>query len=198
MNQQRLSSLLDRLTISLRARERRAAADVGLQPVHLQILGYLAKCNRFSNTPIAVSEYLGIQKGTISQSVALLVEKGYVVKQNDPLDRRLVRLVLTEEGRQLAGSGQSLGAAQDAVTGLEPTKAYALEQQLHALVSRLNSGPGTRSFETCQSCKHVRRDPHGYNCALMGVVLSHSALTEICRDHAPRTHEATMARSTAQ
>ena len=62
MNQNRLSTLLDRLTISLRARERRAAADVGLQPVHLQILGYLAKCNRFSNTPIAVSEYLGDSK----------------------------------------------------------------------------------------------------------------------------------------
>ena len=72
---------------------------------------------------------------------------------------------------------------RDAVAHLEPPQAYALEQQLHALVSQLNSGPGARSFGSCQSCKHVRRDPHGYKCALMGALLPPNSLTEVCREH---------------
>lgn len=197
MNQQRISALLDRLTISLRALTRRAAADAGLQPVHLQILGYLSRCNRFSNTPIAVSEYLGIQKGTISQSVALLANKGYLVKENDSGDRRLVRLILTPEGRRLAAEEDRAPAARMALESMQPTHAYALEQQLQTLVMHLNSGPGVRSFGSCQTCKYVTREADGYKCGSMGERLEVSSLTEVCREHRPRGYPA-KARSMAQ
>ena len=36
------------------------AARHGLLPVHLQVLGYLAQANRYSDLPIAVAAYLGI------------------------------------------------------------------------------------------------------------------------------------------
>lgn len=197
MNQHRLSALLDRLTISLRAQERRAAADVGVQPVHLQILGYLCRCNRYSNTPIAVSEYLGIQKGTISQSLALLEAKGYLTKTPDCDDRRVVRLKLTENGYRLGKPDQGAPATHEALGALAPPQASALEEQLQALLARLNAGPGNRSFGACPTCVHFGRDGQALRCGLTGHELGVGELTQICREHQHADYPPKV-RSTAQ
>jgi len=73
----------------------------GLQWVHLRMLDYLARANRYSNTPLAVAEYLNLTKGTVSQSLILLEEKGLVRRSDDAADRRIVRLTLTEAGEKV-------------------------------------------------------------------------------------------------
>ena len=60
----------------MRTELRKAGADEALQPVHLQALIYLARANRYSNTPQALAEYLGLTKGTVSQTLLLLDRQG--------------------------------------------------------------------------------------------------------------------------
>jgi len=97
-----LIELLERLGLLLRTERRRRSSSHGLSEVHLALLDYLARCNRFSNTPGAASEYLGITKGTISQSIKLLESRGLVRKQTDKEDKRITRLTLTRKGMALA------------------------------------------------------------------------------------------------
>ena len=91
-----LRDALDRLGVLLRADDRRTA---GLLPVHRALLRYLARANRYSDTPGAATLYLGLTKGTVSQSIALLERKGMLRKSRDGADRRVVRLRLTAKGR---------------------------------------------------------------------------------------------------
>lgn len=65
----RLYALLERIGNLLRAEERAAGLRHGPQPVHLQALRYVQSCNRYSNTPAALTEYLGLTKGTVSQTL---------------------------------------------------------------------------------------------------------------------------------
>jgi DNA-binding MarR family transcriptional regulator len=59
----------------LKVRGCQAGAAHGLQPVQLEVLNYLSSCNRYSDTPMAVTEYLGQTKGTVSQTIKTLEKK---------------------------------------------------------------------------------------------------------------------------
>jgi len=78
---------------------RAAEHEIGLNPAQWEALRFLSRCNENSNSPIALSRYLGATKGTISQTVIALVNKGLVTKTNREGERRSVALFLTDEGR---------------------------------------------------------------------------------------------------
>ena len=79
---------------------RSAEHEIGLNPAQWEALRFLARCNENSNSPIALTRYLGATKGTISQTVIALVNKGLVNKTNREGERRSVALTLTDEGHE--------------------------------------------------------------------------------------------------
>ena len=89
------TQLIEQLGNLLRAEERQAGSVHGLQPVHLQALHYLLRCNRYSDLPASVTDYLGLTKGTVSQTLLVLEKKRYIEKHPDVADRRSVHLALT-------------------------------------------------------------------------------------------------------
>ncbi len=74
----------------MRAWSREQPLVAELQPVQLSALHYLARCNRYSDTPLGVTEYLGLTKGTVSQSLKVLEGRGLISKLPDARDRRSV------------------------------------------------------------------------------------------------------------
>ena len=55
-----LLELVERLGNLMRAELRKSGADEQLQPVQVQALIYLSKANRYSNTPQALTDFLGL------------------------------------------------------------------------------------------------------------------------------------------
>jgi DNA-binding MarR family transcriptional regulator len=165
--------------------ERRArAGGEPLLPVHLEALAYLDRANRYSNTPQALSEYLGSTKGTVSQSLLLLHKRGLIERRPDAQDGRVVRLSLSAEGRRTlvaAGLGDDwLNAAAD----LPPAQVETAVTVLGEILLRLQRSRGGRSFGVCRSCRMFRRGGPGlYRCGLTGEPLSETDATKICREH---------------
>jgi Transcriptional regulators len=93
-----LYDYLERLASLMRAWAREQPLMADLQPIQLSALNYLARCNRYSNTPLGVTDFLGLTKGTVSQSLKALEAKGLIEKRPDAQDRRSVHLELTGEG----------------------------------------------------------------------------------------------------
>lgn len=92
--------LIERMSALIRSEERKKCAALGLQAVHLQALSYMSRCNKYSDTPAALTNYLGMTRGTVSQKVsALLEKKGYIKKTADTNDRRVIHLELLPEGQ---------------------------------------------------------------------------------------------------
>ncbi len=179
-----LMELLERLGLLLQTERRRQSSLHGLSEVHLALLHYLARCNRFSNTPRAVSEYLGITKGTISQSIKLLESRGLLRKRPDKEDRRIMRLALTRKGTALARSG-SADAWHSVLARLPKDDLAVAARALQALLAGLQESNGYRTFLQCGTCRHLESTGSGHRCGLTGQPLKASDLDRICMEHQP-------------
>jgi DNA-binding MarR family transcriptional regulator len=183
----RLLDLAERLGNLAQARLKTAGAAHGLQPVHVQILLYLAAANRYSNTPQAVAEYLGLTKGTVSQSLILLQAKGFLDRASDPRDRRVVRLTPTPAARTVVESAEreAVGRFRAAARHLPE----GLLDDLTGVLRGLQVLEGRRSFGVCHTCRHHLSEGRGrWRCGLTGEPLSRADGERICREH-----EATLA-----
>lgn len=168
---------LDRLT-------RSGASVGGLNPAQWEALRYLARANRFSRTPAALADYLGSTRGTVSQTLIALEQKGFVGRMQSTRDKRSIDLELTSQAEAalrddpLNALARDLAASAGAdVDGIVTT----LRAALHRAVAR-NDG---KAFGACHTCRHFQRDigtasraPH--RCGLLDEPLSESDCHAIC------------------
>ena len=176
----------------IRAGERSSGMEHGLQPVHVQVLSYLLSCNRYSNSPAGVTDFMGVTKGTVSQSVNVLERKGLITKSPDAGDGRVVHLNVTEAGRQFIESEFS---QQDILATLDEMH-FGERQNLAGMLTDLLIGVqhrnGGRMFGECRTCRHFRKDAVGdsHQCGLTLEPLSDDDSTKICRENELSVDEA--------
>jgi DNA-binding MarR family transcriptional regulator len=154
----------------------------GLNPAQWEALRFLSRANRYSRKPSALADYLGTTKGTISQTVKALEEKGLIVRQVEAKDRRIVRLELSEAGREMLAS-DPLVALSEAASGA-PEEVAAATRILSSYVRSLQGQCGMKSFGVCKQCGHfssdVCDDDVTPRCGLTGEPLSDTEVKKIC------------------
>lgn len=175
----------ERIANLLRADARKSAA--GQQPVQLEALHYLGICNKYSNTPVAVAEYLGLTKGTVSQTLRVLEQNGLVSKQPDNKDRRVVHLTVTAKGRHVLSSAVPPRSLLAALQALSEPQQDTLRSALEQLLRAMQGANELKTFGVCGSCRHNLAGP-GNNrlCGLTQEVLTQDDCTQICREHSAR------------
>lgn len=177
---------LERLARLMRARDH----EGGLNPAQWETLRYLARANRFSNSPGALARYLGTTKGTISQTVMALERKGCITKQARGSGRRTVSLSLTEKGLAMLARDPwaDLAAAAGELGGKTRRR---LQRGLEELLAQELKRAGLASFGTCASCRFFREkgregDKAGpHLCMLFEDGLSNADSDRICVEHVP-------------
>ena len=183
MQAQKLFILLERLSLLLRNDTRQRGLLHGLQPVQVEALLYLSRCNRYSNTPQAVTDYLGTTKGTVSQTLKALERKGFLAKERDSDDGRVVRLQLTTAGTAVADELEVPEILTAALAG-DGAPAEGLEVDLRGLLAAVQRSGRFRTFGACHSCAHFLREKGGFRCGLTREPLSTADSELICREHA--------------
>lgn len=177
---------LERISHLLRADARRSDSGAALQPVQLEALHYLSLCNQYSNTPAAVADYLGLTKGTVSQTLQVLENNGYVEKRPDVKDRRVVHLLLTEEGQELVANAIPPKTLRGGIDSLPESARRQLGASLRLLLDAMQRENQRRPFGVCKTCHH-NTDLGGdrFRCELTGGILTPIDVTRICREHVP-------------
>jgi DNA-binding MarR family transcriptional regulator len=175
--------LIERISTLLRSEQRKKYTAIGLQPVHAQVLDFLSKCNRHSDTPAAVTEYLGPTKGTVSQSLQVLERKGYIAKTSDAEDGRVVHLSLLESGIKLVDEIRPLDVFSRAEQSVARQNFSSLGEALHMTLTALQTANHSRSFGLCHSCTHFSEVDNHYHCQLTDLPLTQSDAIKICREH---------------
>jgi len=186
-----LLELVERLGNLMRSELRKAGGEEALQPVHLQALIYLSKANRYSNTPQALADYLGLTKGTISQTLLLLDRRGLIERFEDDIDRRVVRLRLSSAGESLLAESQPMLAWQNATRNISPNRIRNATSALReALVTLQEDNEGT-VFGVCSNCSHCQKlSQRIYRCGQMGDRLSGPETRKLCRIYQAKVDEA--------
>lgn len=183
MTNTNLFKLIERITNLVRSEERKKYAAIGLQPVHVQVLEYLATCNRFSDTPAAVAEFLGLTKGTVSQSIQVLERKTYLTKTPDSTDGRVVHLALSEEGASLLDELKPIDVFEQAQLMVNGKGFATIEAALNAVLVELQKANNAKSFGVCHSCVNFIETGNHYYCKLTELPLSPQEANKICREH---------------
>jgi len=171
---------LERLSALVQQAVRDAATRQGLLPIHWQVLAYLARANRYSDIPIAVAEYLGITRGTVSQTLAVLERKGLIAKEGDERHGKRIHLKLTTAGDALLEQGWAERLEKVLVdTGADEAH---LQNDLLTLVKALQQVNGNRAFGVCRRCVHFRTEGAAHRCGLTGEPLAAAQVVKICRE----------------
>lgn len=94
-----------RLAVTRLARRLRQRADAGITPSQLVALASIEGAGRITVGELCQVE--GVQPPTMTKTVAALVEAGFVARELDPADRRVVWLRITPAGARLLERSRS-------------------------------------------------------------------------------------------
>lgn len=159
----------------------------GLNPAQWSALRYVERANRFSRTVSAFALYHGTTRGTASQTIRALVQKGYLRRRPTRHDQRSFRLELTNQAKQVLGS-DPIGTFVSAAGDLPPAQRTALASGLRAMLERVLEKRSRRPFGVCTSCEHLlptRDQGNGcrvHHCRLQDELLDERDLDRICVD----------------
>jgi DNA-binding MarR family transcriptional regulator len=174
--------LLERLASLLRSESRKLLFEFGLQPVHFEALHYLSICNQYSDTPMAVTEYLGQTKGSVSQTLKVLEKKRLLDKTTDVSDKRVTHMAITKKGRKLIDKVLPSPALDMAGGQLTQSELVKINNALRTLLNSMQRANGRKSFGQCSGCRYnIKNGVNDFLCGLTEEPLSTALL--ICREH---------------
>jgi DNA-binding MarR family transcriptional regulator len=178
---QRVAELIDRL-----ARLTRELQFVhGLNPAQWEALRFLARANRYSRSPGALAEFLGTTKGTASQTLIALENKGYIARARSDTDRRAMHLELTAEGQALLEQDPIL-TIEHAAGRLTEEVGNPLVQGLSRLLHDLQDKNGVKEFGVCGDCTllcvkgETKPADNASQCGMTGEALSEDDVSRLC------------------
>ncbi len=167
----------------------------GLTPAQWSVLRYFSRANRFSRTVSAFAEFHGTTRGTASQTVKSLVNRGYLIRTRSERDGRSVRLDLTGKGNK-ALSDDPFEILVGAAGALSPTARRSVERALERMVRHVAQEYGRCPFGTCLSCLFLRGDGScatdrpPYECGVLDEPLEEAELDQVCVNFEPGRNSA--------
>lgn len=169
---EKIEIALDRLSTLHKNIMRKCGQDNGLLLVHIEILVYLSRCNKYSDTTQALSEYLGQTKGSISQSLKFLEDNRFIGREQDLNDKRIFHLIILNKGLEIINNFDKL------------FKIDINPNIVSDIVKLLQKNNGLKSFGICSTCKFNREINNiTFFCRLTNEELSLSDIQKQCREH---------------
>ncbi|MCF8721791.1 MarR family winged helix-turn-helix transcriptional regulator [Nitrospina gracilis] len=186
-----LHDYIERISHLIRSETRIAGTDFDLQPIQLDVLHYLTRSNRYSNTPQGVTDYFGLTKGTVSQTIKALESKGLLSKTPDAKDGRKVHLAVTRTGKKLLDKTMPARVVAGAWEELPEEDRDRLIAHLSQLLAKMQKANGMNAFGVCRTCRfNSQISDTKFFCELTQEPLSATDVTLLCREHTVPTEEA--------
>ena len=161
----------------------------GLTATQWAALRFFGRANRFSRTVSSFSEFHATTRGTASQTVRRLVDRGFLRKDPSGTDGRSYRLDLTDAGRK-ALVDDPLSDLLGSFSSLAPGTRTRFVETLKRLLADLAHSRGGPTFGACHECAHLDRDRCDADdgcccwCNLLEEPLDIADLDELCVNHA--------------
>jgi MarR family transcriptional regulator, negative regulator of the multidrug operon emrRAB len=175
--------VIERMSALIRSEERKKCTELGIQSVHFQVLDYLSRCNKYSDTPAALSNFLGMTRGTVSQTLLLLEKKAYLKKTTDKQDRRVVHLSLLPEGEALLEKAKLTELHNRTLNLLSQHDLQHYEDALKTVLTAFQKSNKSYTFGLCKTCQYFTSLEDGYFCGLTKEPLSEEDSEKICQEH---------------
>lgn len=148
-------------------------------------LRYFARANRFSRTVSGFADFHATTRGTASQTVKSLVNRGFLERAPSERDGRSVLFKLTQPARQHLRQ-DPFDALVRAAGRLNKRQLNEVTGELRRVGEYLAVERDTAMAGRCEHCGHLVSDGGDYRCGLMEEPLATAELREICIRYRPR------------
>lgn len=155
-----------------------------LSPIQIQLLIFihfhsLEKCK----VGYMANEF-NLTKATISDSVRVLLIKGFLIKETDPFDARSYTLSLTEKGKKVAKKASSFTTAiERPIDKLSEEQKSTLLNGLLKLIYDLNKSGIISLQRMCFTCTYYSDENGMHYCKLLKSKLAESEIRVDCPEH---------------
>lgn len=184
-----IAKVLERIGEVALALRRGTGMAQDLSALQLRVLGFVADRGTEPVGVALLADALQISRPTASDSVRVLVERGFLLRRPDPADGRSHALRLTAIGRKAAAHARAT-PLRDAL-GLLPQadKEGTLIALMRVLEALVHSGD-VRVQRLCFTCKHYQGDKRSkHRCLLMRTDMTVAELRTDCPDHVAVAHQ---------
>ena len=176
------SDLAAELIVHLARLAQSGACEGALTPAQWTALRFFARANRHSRTPSAFSAFHATTRGTASQTVKSLVERGLLARHRSEHDGRSIRFDVTDAGQRVL-AGDPLQSLCALIGGLPEATRSQFVETLQALVGGLAGTLDAASFGTCADCTHCEGAPAApAYCRCMENILRAEEMGALCVD----------------
>ncbi|MEX0273602.1 MAG: MarR family winged helix-turn-helix transcriptional regulator [Flavobacteriaceae bacterium] len=144
------------------------AKTLGLSPIQIQILIFLA----YHNSSLCHVSYLAkefnVTKPTISDAIRVLEKKGLILKDFSSVDNRSYTIVLTPAGKKRVGETEDfMTPLTKQVDMLGKQEKEQLFNSLGKLIYQLNQNGVLTVQRTCFACKYYQEQDKHHFCNLL-------------------------------
>lgn len=172
---------LERISGAFRALLWEHAKVIGLSPIQIQVLIFLAyHAAPLRNVSHLAAEF-NLTKPTISDAVRVLIKKGMVSKSRSDTDHRAFTLALTSEGRKVvAETEQFPQPIKSLVDELDASEQEQLFAKITHLIRGLNRSGILSVQRTCSNCRFYSLHRTRHHCGLLQTDLLDSEIRLDC------------------
>jgi DNA-binding MarR family transcriptional regulator len=142
-------------------------------------LRFFARANRVSRTPSAFASFQVTTRGTASQTIKTLEEKGLLARFRSDRDGRSVRLEITEQGNETLNA-DPLADLMRLIDLIKPKERAAFLATLSLLSETLAGLKGAQAFGTCKACTHYTSSDGGGYCDCIAAELAPGDVGKLC------------------
>lgn len=132
---------LSRASLAMKQHVNYLLKQSGMDDVSMGFIGVLLALYRADGQTISeLGEAVSLEKSTMTGLIDRMVRAGLVNREADPADRRVLRVWLTDRGKQVqAGIGKVLGQAyQDLTQGVADKEVERVERILGHIIENSN------------------------------------------------------------
>ena len=150
----KIVAALERISQAFRVLLWEKAKNLGLSPIQIQILIFVAHHRAAYNNVSFLAKEFDLTKPTISDAIRALDQKGLIEKKASPTDSRSYTILLSEKGRQMVGVTEDFAdPLASSVEGMGQKEQEKLFQRLSQLIHQLNQSDILTVQRSCFSCK---------------------------------------------
>jgi DNA-binding MarR family transcriptional regulator len=177
---------IERLSTVFRTTLQERSNELGLSPLQIQIILFVAYHERESCSVSAMAQEFAVKKPTISDAVRVLLEKKLLVKKQNTADARAFTVQLSAKGKKLIGSLSGLTSFFLAsMESMEEEEITCVWNGILVLMKHLQAS-NMIPVRMCYSCQHFGKDhekgsPH--YCNLMSGPLTLNDIRIDCAEH---------------
>ncbi len=160
------------------------AKKVGLSPIQIQILIFIAYHKQMYCNVSHLAKEFNVTKPTISDAVRILDKKSLIVKDYSSADSRSYSIFLSEEGKAIVSETENFAnPIQNQLKNIPKTQLENLFETMSQLIYQLNTSGILTVQRTCFGCKFYEKKGDISHCMFLGKDLSNTDIRLDCPEY---------------